>query len=185
MTTGSIRQGDEITVGDCRMFLIRVEEDLNEPDRGRTPAQDDPTRIAPPRMVPVPVPDRSRQRAHADDRDEPPILESTDWMNSLRPQGREPGVASVEAPLRRSTGPAAPRRGEEYEVQGAQARPVRPAGPGLLVRLKSLWGTVAPGREKILTSPLVIGLGDLTGPFGGDGLLAPLSDQRQRRNPDV
>ena len=33
MTTGSVRQGDEITVGDCRMFLIRVEEDLNEPDR--------------------------------------------------------------------------------------------------------------------------------------------------------
>ena len=128
------------------------------PIERRSPAQDDPTRIAPPRMVPVPVPDRSRQRAHAGDRDEAPILESTDWMNSLRPQGREPGVASVETPLRRSSGPAAPRRGEEYEVQGAQARPIRPAGPGMLVRLKSLWGTVAPGREKILTSPLVIGL---------------------------
>ena len=33
MTTGSIHQGDEITVGDCRMFLIRADEDL-----GRTGA---------------------------------------------------------------------------------------------------------------------------------------------------
>ena len=32
MTTGSIHQGDEIAVGDCRMFLIRAEEDLDEPE---------------------------------------------------------------------------------------------------------------------------------------------------------
>src|ERR1700688_3281840 len=28
MTTSSLEQGDEIAIGDCRMFLIRTEEDL-------------------------------------------------------------------------------------------------------------------------------------------------------------
>ena len=40
---------------------------------------------------------------------EPPVLEQTDWLESLRtPQGREPGIASVDEPLRRSASPGPP-----------------------------------------------------------------------------
>src|SRR5580700_9045927 len=74
MTTSSIRQGDEITVGDCRMFLIRADEDLDNAGRKKSAsAEEDRTRVASVKVVPAR--DHSRRGAKAGDRDEPPILE--------------------------------------------------------------------------------------------------------------
>ena len=155
MTTGSIRQGDEITVGDCRMFLIRVEEDLGDSKRANSPAKDDRTRVAPPRAVPSRS--SSRQGGRPADRDEPPMLERDDWLNAVRTAGgKEPGIAPAEAPLRRGF---ARGRLEEAELEEVEARTRKPGGGfNALARLKSLRGTMAPGQERILTSPLVIGL---------------------------
>src|SRR5271154_4470988 len=43
MTTSSVHQGDEITVGPCRMFLLKIDDELetpddsmSQPDQGRT-----------------------------------------------------------------------------------------------------------------------------------------------------
>lgn len=97
MTTGSIRQGDEITVGDCRMFLIRVEEDLGDSKRANSPAKDDRTRVAPPRAVPSRS--SSRQGGRPADRDEPPMLERDDWLNAVR-TAEEKSPASLRPKLR-------------------------------------------------------------------------------------
>jgi outer membrane protein assembly factor BamB len=155
MTTGSLHQGDEITVGDCRMFLIRVEEGAAEPNRSKSAAVDERTRVAPPPVVPVR--DSSRRGRRPADRDEPPLIERNDWLDAIRTTpGKEPGVAPVEAPLRRTR-----TRGDRDEIplQAPEAKPkAMAAGPSVFARLRTVWGSVAPGREKILTSPLVIGL---------------------------
>jgi PQQ-like domain len=153
MTTSSIHQGDEITVGDCRMFLIRADEDLDQSGRKKSAATDDRTRVASAKMVPGH--ERIRRSAKAGDRDEPPILERADWLDALRSPGIEPGIASVEAPLRRSS---AGHRPNEHAAPAPETRPKQAAPAKRFARLLTVWGSVAPGREKILTSPLVIGL---------------------------
>ncbi len=155
MTTGSLHQGDEITVGDCRMFLIRVEEELGEPNKSKSPAGDDRTRVAAPPVVSAR--ESSRRGRRPSDRDEPPMIERGDWLDALRTTpGKEPGVAPVEAPLRRSFSRG---RQDERAVEDFEADPkTKAAGSKGFARLRALWGSVAPGREKILTSPLVIGL---------------------------
>jgi outer membrane protein assembly factor BamB len=158
MTTGSIRQGDEITVGDCRMFLIRAEEDDGNPKRSKSPGGDDRTRVAAPPVVPARTASSpsssSRRGGRPAGRDEPPSLERDDWLDSIRTaQGKEPGIAPVEAPLKRGF---SRRRNDEVDFVEPEAKPKKKfAG---FARLAALWGSVAPGREKILTSPLVIGL---------------------------
>jgi tetratricopeptide (TPR) repeat protein len=156
MTVSSIHQGDEIAVGDCRMFLIRADEDMDKGGRNRSAAQEDRTRVASAKVVPSP--DRSRRSAKGGDRDEPPILERDDWVDSLRSPGGpgiEPGIASVEAPLRRTF---VGQRPNERAAPDLQTKPKQPAPAKRFARLLNVWGSVAPGREKILTSPLVIGL---------------------------
>ena len=62
MTTGSIDQGDEIAVGACRMFLLRIDEDQEQAERGRSAVPDDErTRVMPAPIVPA-VPRRSQPR---------------------------------------------------------------------------------------------------------------------------
>jgi outer membrane protein assembly factor BamB len=156
MTSGSLRQGDEITVGDCRMFLIRAEEDGDGSRQSKSPG-DDRTKVAPPPVVAGRSSSKSGRRSAG--RDEPPVLEQDDWLESMRTtQGREPGIAPVDAPLKR--GFARGRRGEEEHVEELAKPGQKPAGGGVkfFARLAAGLGHMAPGREKILTSPLVIGL---------------------------
>ena len=153
MTTSSLHQGDEINIGDCRMFLIRADEDLDQAGRKKSAAVDDRTRVASPKQVPVQ--NRSRHGAKAGDPAEPPLLERGDWLDALRSPRIEPGIASVEAPLQRSN---AFRRPPEQVEADVQTKPRQAKVTKRLGRLLSVWGSVAPGREKILTSPLVIGL---------------------------
>ena len=92
------------------------------------------------------------------ERDEPPLLERDDWLDSLRTtQGQEPGVAPVEAPLQAVASPEAARTNARLRSPKPSPRRRLPASSGF-ARLAALWGSVAPGRERILTSPLVIGL---------------------------
>ena len=112
MTTGSIRQGDEITVGDCRMFLIRDEEDVGDVAKraqvagGGTTEREWRRR----RWCRSRCRERPGQRGPSE-RDEPPMLERDDWLDAVRTAGgREPGVRRSEAPLKR--GFARGRRGD-------------------------------------------------------------------------
>ena len=82
---------------------------------------------------------------------------SADWLNSLRTtQGKEPGVAPVEAPLRRSL-PEAARTNERLRILKQIPRR-RLLGPMASLGCGPCGAPVGAGREKILTSPLVIGL---------------------------
>ena len=152
MTTSSLEQGDEISIGDCRMFLIRTEDDEVPPKRQKPLAEDQPTRHSTAPVVPVR--EHARHKARSRDQD-PPLLERTDWIDSLRSTRPEPGIASVDAPLQRSFGRA---RLDEPALEQPKPKPDSSARPSPLARLLALWGSVAPGREKIATSPLVIGL---------------------------
>ena len=103
--------------------------DVPDPGRGRSGAspgvevagEDDRTRVAPPPVVPCACTSSRRGRRPAE-RDEPPVLEQDDWLDAVRtPQGREPGIAPAEAPLKR--GFARGRKGEpEYEETLAKAQ---------------------------------------------------------------
>ncbi len=155
MTTASIRQGDEIAVGDCRMFLIRVEEEVGDTKRAKSAGRDDRTRVAAPPVVPSRT--SSRRGGRSAERDEPPMLERDDWLDAVRTAGgKEPGIAPKDAPLKR--GIVRGRRGEA-EFEEVEVGPSKPKGGFKgFAKLASLMGNMAPGRERILTSPLVIGL---------------------------
>jgi hypothetical protein len=100
MTTSSLQQGDEITVGACRIYLIRVDDDLNEASRSNALPDDYRTRVRAPSDAPRPDSHRRGRgsRTSASARDEPPMLERDDWLDALRtkPRGRD---ASDTAPV--------------------------------------------------------------------------------------
>ncbi len=99
MTNSSLEQGDEIAVGDCRMFLIRVEQDVaTAAGRSKPAAEDERTRHAAAPVVPAHKLARHAARSHDPD---PPLLERTDWLDSLRTTRRERDIESAEAPLQR------------------------------------------------------------------------------------
>ena len=114
MTTGSLRQGDEITVGDCRMFLDpRVATKRGRSAAGRAkigvPETTEPELRQPYRWWRGARSNPGRAGQGSGERDEPPLLErKTTGCDSPFVQHAgiepvvEPGIASVEAPLRRS-----------------------------------------------------------------------------------
>ena len=110
----------------------------------------------------APQPDRSRRpesrsRAHkvAGPRDEPPTLETGDLLDSLEDQARGREASdSAPAPLSRGWSRG---RGDPRPI--AKPRPAaKPGGPGWIQRLLAASEKVAPGRERIASSPLVLGL---------------------------
>ncbi len=66
MASGSLHQGDEVVVGDCRIFLLRNDEESAEDDDG-APSQPtvdgDRTRVISPPVVPIDPATESRNRA--------------------------------------------------------------------------------------------------------------------------
>jgi outer membrane protein assembly factor BamB len=126
MTSASFRQGDEIEVGPCRIFMLRADDDL--------PGEDDKTRVHP---MPVYAPPPGRGRFN--------------WSRDL-PMGRMQADAAVAEPEKR----------EEPEDQ-PRGRPVRDLKEKVSGGWGGLWRTLTagdrpPGQERILSSPLVIGL---------------------------
>lgn len=147
----SLRQGDELTVGPCRIFVIRLDGATPEPraDRVRKrlaePVADEATKVlqGPPTgsSVESSVVTAPSRRVSAFERDE--LLDALD----LNAPSNEPSpvVGSYGAPRR------APKK-----------------GPGLLARLRRRWRGVresedAPGREVIARSPTVLALAGLLG----------------------
>ncbi len=47
MTTGSVHQGDEITVGPCRMFLLKVDDDMRAESGSKSQADEGRTKVLP------------------------------------------------------------------------------------------------------------------------------------------
>jgi outer membrane protein assembly factor BamB len=149
MASSSFRQGDEIQAGSCRIFLITDDDD--SPEVSRRP-RDDKTRVQPPPsypnpeagpkpksdatvVQPPPLPRRGRK----------PNLEKDEWLDVL-----EVAAPSLEEPL------------VPGEVPGRRTEPgPRTAGSGRgwggLVRALRA-NDLPPGQERILSSPLVVGL---------------------------
>ncbi len=158
MTNGSIELGDEVSVGPCRLFLLRIEEE----DKGTRPARraaEDEGRTM---VVPPPIPagggrvevgrpsgavsTPARRSRYVRPGDMGP--EQADWARELG--GSRPS-AVVEAP------DAKPEEG-----RGLKARFARALG-------KWLPEDTAPGEEKIVSSPLVVSLILLLGVLVGMG----------------
>jgi len=154
MATSSIRQGDEIAVGECRMFLLRSDDDVKQASPSKHSPEGERTRVMSPPVVPQGGTRRRGSRSRSRSRDES-LLESDDWLGFLRRRTPRPEVTdSAPAPLARTAGRGHP--GEQ-----ARAQPQAGSKPAWRTRIERLWasrGPAAPGREKIASSPLVIGL---------------------------
>jgi outer membrane protein assembly factor BamB len=149
MVSGSIGQGDEITVGPCRIFVLRIDEAAGPGSRPEpTRPQDGKTRVMPPPAVPRPSTAGTLQKEGASTgkrhsrsgrrKQEAPGFEVLDELEGLGE------AVSIELPGVTSRAPAA-----------------RPKGGDGLRRLLRRWipqGDSAPGRENIASSPLVLGL---------------------------
>jgi outer membrane protein assembly factor BamB len=152
MTTTSLHQGDEIVVGGCRLYLIRTDDDPGPAPRSGAAPEDARTRMLSPSEGRGKK-GHSRRRATA--QAEPPILERDDWLEALqtKPRGRK-ASDSAGAPLSRSW--SRDRLAAEPESRALPA--VKPAKLRVFEWLRRTGQQAAPGRERIATSPLVIGL---------------------------
>jgi len=157
MTTGSVHQGDEITVGPCRMFLLKVDDDQTTASASKSQADEGRTKVLSPPVGGMTQTTRPQGRSHERKRKGPrgeTLLERDDWLGSLhRSRGSEREISEpITLPSADGAG-----RGRKEAVR---------KGPGSLIlglragiqRLRSSSESSAPGREKIASSPLVIGL---------------------------
>ncbi len=151
-----LHQGDEVSVGPCRMFLLRADQDGDPGARAQTEPDDGRTKVLPAPGVPAqPAAARGRSKSPArSGSPAEPLLERDDWLNSLSKSPRPEKEDSAPIPLARS-------RSSSRTAQAAAIQQV-PAGPPVwkqwLARLKALGSSDAPGRERIASSPLVLGL---------------------------
>lgn len=156
MTTGSVTQGDEITVGPCRMFLIKVDDDqatesATKPqvDEGRTTVLSPPSRGMTETTRPQ---SHSYERTRKGERGEI-VLQRTNWRGSLKPlRGPDPDVSET---FTLASANDSDQGGNEPRQKGPGLIQVIRAG---IARLRASLDSSAPGREKIASSPLVIGL---------------------------
>ena len=78
MTTASLHQGDEISVGPCRLFLLRADQDGDPGARARTEPDDGRTKVLPAPGVPAqPAAARAKEQVTGRARRSPaePLLE--------------------------------------------------------------------------------------------------------------
>ena len=160
MTTASIRQGDEVVVGDCRIFMLRNDETI---DAGAAQPQNDDddegrTKVLTAPFVPIGAKSDGGRRAdhgksHSRTR-AASALENEDWLTSLRSDVRVKPVESApaEALKRGYKAPKADEPAKELEP------PPSPRSPGVIEWLRSLRISQAPGQERIASSPVVLGL---------------------------
>jgi len=154
VVSSSFRQGDEILVGNCRIYMIFADEDLPPEDKTRvqappfTPATQPASPFRPPapsaptspsRQPPTPLPRQRGSRVvdtfeqfSADD-------DSLDGLEIL---------------------PNTPAPGGSQRRQHRRSRSGTPGGKGGIRNFLSQFtlAQTAPGQEKVLRSPLVVGL---------------------------
>jgi outer membrane protein assembly factor BamB/TolA-binding protein len=157
MTSGGLQQGDEIAVGSSRLFLLRSDEPGTKARsrRGSGP-EEERTNVLPGSAA---ARDRAegtakRKKSRPSEEEDNPF-ETSDWVSSLREKPAAGSSGSAAAPLSR-------RWGRDPVEEAVVAAPPAPAAKkgflGGFGRFLTGWGAVAPGRERIATSPLVIGL---------------------------
>jgi outer membrane protein assembly factor BamB len=162
MSASTLRQGDEITIGDCRMFLLRQAETLDDIKPPPHAIDEGKTRVVPAPVVPIDSPRSDstgrRRSGHSRSRSDSP-LEADDWLGALR-QDHRPERAPESAPVERLKRGRADRAAAEALAAPALQPQVKPRRglPEFLRRLKASIGPQAPGQERIASSPLVLSL---------------------------
>jgi outer membrane protein assembly factor BamB len=153
MTSCSLHQGDELAVGACRIFVFRLDEDLES--RPRRPARrldEERTRVLEGPPPQVPLPSDPRRPAPARTASAPgSLLERSEWLEELGLDQRSAETSLVDA----AEVPALGRDG-----RGGNQRK-KPASQGRLARWWSALRSEredAPGQERVVSSPLVVGL---------------------------
>ena len=150
MVTGSVRQGDEISVGPCRIFLLRMDEGPEPASMPGAKAVDGRTRVMPPPLVSR----TSTTGARPDEQTESKPRHGQRSSHSKRENGPPELVEAIQ-----SLGDSVTR--EIFPAQTPKKDPARSKPTGWLRRLLRRWmpeDEAAPGRERIISSPLVIGL---------------------------
>jgi hypothetical protein len=169
MASSSLQQGDEIIVGPCRLFLLRVDEDAGAAEGQRRRSEEGPTQV---RTAPFAPFDPKAGPGAPGRHDRPPgrgqthqgaeiLLERDDWLDDLR--------NASPAPKRRAsfddTGPAEVLRRSRTTTAAQPAVAAPKPKPAARLGLRNWWDKVrslyrgaAPGRERILSSPLVLSL---------------------------
>ena len=150
MVSGSARQGDEIAVGPCRMFVLRLESAAEPASRTNPRADDGKTRVMPPPVVPETL--RSAMREEERRTTSPPLPRL-----GSRSTGKPPAedLAGIEG-LQSSVSLEIPTGKKEAKGENAPAE-----RRGWVPNILQDWARSsqsAPGREQIASSPLVLGL---------------------------
>jgi outer membrane protein assembly factor BamB len=158
MTAGSIRQGDEIVVGACRMFLLRNDEDLEAGASPRENGDDEGrTRVLAAPLAPGESESKSSRRHRRHSRStarKESGLENDDWMSSLRQEPRPDRGASAAV---ETIAPGVAGRAVAGNIAAQNDRPATGVR-GWIERLKRIKEPLAPGEERIASSPMVLGL---------------------------
>jgi outer membrane protein assembly factor BamB len=157
MINGSIEQGDEIVVGPCRLFLLRVDApDVATSVVGRASAADEGRTTVMPPPIAAPAgrrdgggfaPGAKRGSRYVKPGDLP--ADKPDWAKEM---------AGGRSSSRSVAGAAA--------ADSDEARKPRAGWKGRVTRALANWlpqDAGAPGRERIISSPLVVGLVVLLG----------------------
>lgn len=152
MSNSSFRQGDEIQIGDCRVFMIRDEDDCGPAPAA--PPRDDVTRVQGPTFLAPPAPGTVIQRGSARASRE----RSKENVPFEFPVGEMDAVLTDVAPA-----PIAPKKTAHETPARVRERPAKK--PSLKpergwARFFHLFSSRAhaPGQEEVMASPLAIGL---------------------------
>ncbi len=160
MASGSIGVGDEVVVGPCRFFLLRVEESAEPAGRPSRAAAAEEGRT----VVAPPPPAAGAGAGAGAARYGPPSNEKGSRSKYVRPgemAAEKPGWAREVAEGRLST-------------QASGSGPVPEAANGLRGRFRQVlrkWlpQDEAPGQERIISSPVVVSLVLMLGVLVGMG----------------
>ena len=156
MVSGSAGQGDEIAVGPCRIFVLRL-EGAAEPATRTTPTVDyGRTRVMPPPALPeslrsAMLEEEGRSAPRPQARSSSPLARSSSRLRAEPPAELFEGIESLQNSVSLEI-PAAKRAKGEHA--SAERR-------GWLPKIITKWipaSEAAPGREQIASSPLVLGL---------------------------
>ena len=137
MTTGSVRQGDEITVGPCRMFLLKVDDDSESESGSKSQADEGRTKVLPSPFAGMTGTVHPQHRSHDRKRTGPggeTLLERDDWLGSLKRSRSADRGASETIPL---VGADDDRRGRKVAAR---------LGPGPLIQ------AVRAGIKRLLSA---------------------------------
>jgi outer membrane protein assembly factor BamB len=161
MSASTIRQGDEIKVGGCRMFLLRQDATLDDIKPAQHPDDEGKTRVMAPPVVPITSrsdSSKERRRGRSKSQERSPF-ETGDWLSALR-QDHRPEAAPKSAPVELLRRGRADRAAAEPVLE-PQPQPQAKMGAALqrlFARLRTLIKPQAPGQERIASSPLVLAL---------------------------